>query len=73
MYPFIPAISQTAIMHWSFQSSNPNKQPLSPSFKKRKNRQERDAEKQRQTYRDIQRQRHTERARNRDEEIRENM
>lgn len=49
MYPFIPAISQTAIMHWSFQSSNPNKQALAPSFKKMKNRQERDAEKQRQT------------------------
>ena len=36
MYPFIPAISQRAIMHWSFQSSNPNKQAFAPSFKKKK-------------------------------------
>lgn len=67
MYPFIPAISQRAIMHWSFQSSNPNKQAFASSFKKRKNGQERD------TQRNRDRQTQTERDGNRDEEIRENM
>lgn len=32
MDPFIPAISQRAVKHWSFQLSNPNKQALAPSF-----------------------------------------
>ena len=67
MYLFIPAISQRAIMHWSFQSSNPNKQAFAPSFKNKGKIDRREMQRNRD------RQTQTERDRNRDEEIRENM